>query len=207
MSLEAVIFDFGGVILDIDYTATVRALSQVLGLESEKFYTQHRQTSLFDDIETGAISEETFYAGLTAMATQPVSQLTLEEAWNAMLGGVRAERLDFVRKVGQRYRIFLLSNTNSIHKRAFDKTLMAVTGSPDGFERLFEKAYFSHLLGKRKPHAAVFEHVLKAHGLSAERTLFIDDSEQHIRGAQSVGLQTYHLQTELLASSLPQRLL
>jgi putative hydrolase of the HAD superfamily len=207
MPIDAVIFDFGGVILDIDYGATVRALSQVLKQEPGSFYSQHRQSPLFDEIETGAISEEAFFRGLEAMAGRKVPHNELEDAWNAMLGGVRRERLDFVRDVSQHHRTFLLSNTNSIHKRAFDRTLAKVLGSCEAFEQLFEKPYYSHLLGLRKPDAAIFEWVLRTHGLRPETTLFIDDSEQHIRGARALGLQTYHLQTELLDSELPARLL
>ncbi len=201
--IDAVIFDFGGVLLDIDYHATARALGALIQPEVSGIFSQAQQSELFDALETGSISEEVFYQGLDALAGRRVERSQWEAAWNAMLGGTRRERLDFVREVSRQRRTFLLSNTNSIHKRAFDKTLAAVLGSAEGFDQLFEKAHYSHLLGLRKPHAEVFRALITQHGLRPERTLFIDDSVQHIKGAQALGLQTYHLQTELLASDLP----
>ena len=101
--------------------------------------------------------------------------------------------LNEIRKTHQ---IFLFSNTNDIHYRSFTSDLEKKFGSKNFLDSIFEKTYFSHLVEKRKPNADAFQLVIQEQGLDPNRTLFIDDSEQHIKGAQLLGIQTYHLVDE-----------
>jgi HAD superfamily hydrolase (TIGR01509 family) len=206
MSVEAVIFDFGGVILNLDYPATDKALRTLLGEEGEIRYTKAYQSHVFDDFETGLIGEEEFYRSLREGSGRDLSIDAINKAWNAMLLDVPAERFDFIRQVAKKYRVFLFSNTNSIHKTAFDKTLEKHLG-PGGFDKLFEKAYYSHSFGMRKPHVETYKALLKDAGLKAETTLFIDDNSDNIEGARKAGLQVLHLTGDLLAEPRLQELL
>ena len=95
--------------------------------------------------------------------------------------------------MGKNMPIYLLSNTNIIHLNAIIPAMESVAGSKDGFEAAFQKVYYSHEVGLRKPHAAIFEHVIDENALVPEKTLFIDDSVQHVEGAKRVGLQVHHL--------------
>ncbi len=199
--IEAVIFDFGGVILDVDYEATTRAMRALLGEAAHLTYTQTDQSVLFDQLEIGQISPETFYRRLSASASQPVTREAIDLAWNAILGETRPERLDFIRRVARHRRVFLLSNTNALHKKAFDPRLSRWLGE-ESFDSLFEKAYYSHLMGLRKPAPEIYQYIVRRHGLTAERTLFIDDSVQNIRGAEAAGLRAYLLKGDLLAAPL-----
>ncbi len=201
MDIEAVIFDFGGVILDVDYEATARAMRELLGEDAHVTFTQTQQSAIFDQLETGQISAESFYKRLMAASQRRVSREEIDEAWNAILGETRQERIDFLRRVATRRRIFLLSNTNSIHKAEFDRRLLPFLQG-QSFDSIFEKAYYSHLMGLRKPHPIIYRYILDRHGLNAERTLFIDDSEANLRGAREAGLQTYLLRGDLLAAPL-----
>ena len=203
MSIEAVIFDFGGVILDVDYEATSLAMLHLLGPEAHLIYTKLQQSIIFDLLEIGQISPTNFYARLSEESGRALDPADVDRAWNAMLGSTRKERLDFIRRVGRYRRIFLLSNTNAIHKAHFDQTLaQAMKGTGEKFDDLFEKAYYSHQMGLRKPRQEIFRYLIQAHGLDPARTLFIDDSEANIRGAEKVGLQVYHLHGELLEAPL-----
>lgn len=196
-AVEAVIFDFGGVIINLDYPATDKALRALLGEEGEIRYTKSFQSNVFDDFEIGAIGEEEFYRSLREGSGKELSKSDIDKAWNAMLLDVPAERLDFIRAVAKKHRVFLFSNTNSIHKTAFDKTLEIQLGK-GGFDKLFEKAYYSHSFGMRKPHVETYRALLKDAGLKAETTLFIDDNADNIRGAEEAGLQVLHLTGDLL---------
>ncbi|RYZ47479.1 MAG: HAD family phosphatase, partial [Proteobacteria bacterium] len=147
--------------------------------------------------EIGAIGEEAFYRSLREGSGKELSTADINKAWNAMLLDVPSERLDFIRAIARKHRVFLFSNTNSIHKTAFDKTLELQLG-PGGFDKLFEKAYYSHSFGMRKPHVETYKALLKDAGLKAETTLFIDDNADNIRGAAEAGLQVLHLTGELL---------
>lgn len=195
--LEAVIFDFGGVILNLDYPATDKALRALLGESGEVRYTKTHQGKIFDDFETGAIGPDEFYRSIREAAGREVSDEEIRVAWNAMLLDVPAERLQFVRAVAKRYRTFLFSNTNPVHKEAFDLTLTKHLGL-GGFDKLFEQAYYSHSFGLRKPHPETYKAILDKNGLRAERTLLIDDNEANIKGAATAGLQVFHLTGDLL---------
>ena len=192
--VEAIIFDLGGVLLNIDYAATTRYLSQLA--HPGAIYSQHQQTSLFDHFERGEISPAAFRSGLREALSIEVSDQRLDDAWNAMLLDFPPSRLALLQDVAQHWPIFLLSNTNQIHKEAFDKTIAAVA-APHAFDDLFEKAYYSHLMGARKPEAKAFAMVCSENRLNPAKTLFIDDTIGHVQGARQFGLQAYHLQGEI----------
>lgn len=205
-TLEAVIFDFGGVILNLDYPATDKALRALLGESGEVRYTKTQQGRIFDDFEIGLIDAQRFYRSIREAAGREVTDDEIKAAWNAMLLDVPAERFQFVRDVAKRYRTFLFSNTNPVHKEAFDHTLEKHLG-PGGFDKLFEQAYYSHSFGLRKPHAATYKAILDKNGLTASRTLMIDDNLDNIKGAAAAGLQVYHLTGDLLQAAELQNLL
>ncbi len=198
---SAVIFDLGGVLLDINYQATEKALRGLLGPRSDQYYLQTQQSPLFDDFETGRIEPHHFHQGLCELAGITLSSTAITEAWNAMLGRMPQARMAFVQKVAARRRVFLLSNTNAIHKAAFDQIIAAdLPGQP--FDEFFEAAYYSHLIGLRKPDPAIYRYVTDRHGLDPARTLFIDDNPSNVEGARLAGLQAFHLQGDLLLAPL-----
>ena len=188
-----IIFDLGGVIINLSYQATIDKFSELCGRDVAAAYSQKSQVSVFDDIETGKIDANTFYNGLRLYFNIDASNEGLADAWNAMLLDIPQKRIQLLqdlKKAGKR--LFLLSNTNAIHKPIFEQILEKATGlaSLDG---LFEATYYSHLVGDRKPNESIFEHVLKENGLNPTETLFIEDSIQHIEAARRVGIHAYHL--------------
>jgi glucose-1-phosphatase len=192
MAIKNIIFDFGGVILDIDYLKTEEAF-QTLGLSQEQLvYTQKNQSDWFSRIETGQISEQRFLNGLLELLPPNTQVNAIVEAWNALLGNYKSERLQFLLETKTRYRSFLLSNTNAIHERWFTQKLRKEYGTQ--LSDYFEKVYYSHELGMRKPNKEIFEFVLQDNKLLPNETIFIDDSIQHIETAKQLGIQTLHLQ-------------
>ncbi|GGK71866.1 HAD family hydrolase [Rufibacter glacialis] len=191
-SVKNIIFDLGGVIINIDYAKSTDALRAFAAQSTEVDFSQKAQSELFDLYERGDISCAEFRDGLRQEYRITATDEQIDEAWNTMLLDIPAERIALLRALSKQYRLFLLSNTNAIHMKAFNQIVEQAHGIP-GLDGLFEKAYYSHLVRKRKPGAEVFEHILQENGLNAQETLFIDDSIQHIVGAQSVGLQTLHL--------------
>lgn len=190
-----IIFDFGGVILNLDYNRTIDAF-QRLGLKDfEKSYSQLSQTDLFDKFERGEISPKEFRDGLRVVFSNSVSDETLDEAWNAMLLDLPAERLSLLDALRKEKRICLLSNTNEIHVTSFEDELKKAHGHED-LSGFFNQVYYSCRTGMRKPEPRIFEMVVKEQGYNPSETLFIDDSPQHIEGAKSIGLNTYHLRAD-----------
>lgn len=185
---DAVIFDLGGVVLDIDYQRTSDAF-QALGLSDfDEIYSQAQQSGLFDRFEIGSISPQHFVNELLHFLPKGTTPNKVVHAWNQMLLDFPKENIDFLKKLGAQKRIFLLSNTNELHASAFERLFR----NQYGFElkSLFEKAYYSHEIGKRKPDVATFQYLCEKNNLLGGQVLFVDDTEKHIRGAESSGLQT-----------------
>ena len=189
---QAIIFDFGGVIINIDYNATIRAFSD-LGLGSfDEIFSKARQNSLSDDFEKGLISEEVFFESLNKNLDHPVEVAKLRKAWNSMLMDIPQRRIDLLKKINSQMPTFLLSNTNDTHIRAINEYLEE-SHQIRSVHSWFNKVYFSFEINQRKPDAIIFETVLQENNLDPAKTLFIDDSPQHIAAARSLGIQTHHL--------------
>jgi putative hydrolase of the HAD superfamily len=191
--VSAILFDLGGVILNLDYNRTIAAFKN-LGRESfESLYSQAQQNAIFDRLETGEISETYFRDYLISFLGNEVNHEMVDQAWNAMLLDLPQERIDFLRTLKKEYKIYLFSNTNAIHLRKFQEIIQHQYGDAKLLEAVFDKTYYSHIIQKRKPNAAAFEYILKDLGLKAEEVVFVDDSIQHVEGANSVGINAYHL--------------
>ncbi len=187
---KAIIFDLGSVILNINYQNTIDEFTKLGIKNAANFYSKKVQTDLFDKIETGKISSSEFLKSIQKETkNKNINQLKM--AWNAMLLDLPEERLRLIKKLNNNHNIYLLSNTNAIHIDSFKKQL----GNTKWLEfcKLFDKMYLSYELGLKKPNVKIFEHILEDQKLKAEDVFFIDDSPQHIAGAEKLGIQCHHL--------------
>lgn len=190
---ENIIFDLGGVLLNIDYDLTARAFKDLGLMSFDDIYSQKQQSGLFDRFETGKISSEEFLVEVGAVLPR-ASHQEIVDAWNAMLLDLPIHRLNLLNELGKEHRIFLLSNTNEIHEEAFLNIIKRAYGSNVLFDH-FEVVHLSHKIGYRKPDAECFEFVLETSSLRPEETIFIDDSVQHIEGAKNLGIRSFLLQS------------
>ncbi len=187
--VDAVIFDLGGVLLNLDYDRTVRALSALGANDARELYSRTKQIDLFDRFERGEVSSPDFRRELKAHLGTNAPDAALDAAWNALLLDVPDETVALLKRLKKTRRTFLLSNTNEIHLSGFLRDFAQRHGSRHGeFDALFERAHYSHLMGMRKPEARIFEHLVGEHSLERKRTLFIDDNEHNVRAAREVGL-------------------
>ncbi|MDX5421591.1 MAG: HAD family phosphatase [Hymenobacteraceae bacterium] len=195
-NVKNIIFDLGGVIINIDYGKSIKELQKLCDGKCDIEFSQREQSELFDLYETGTSSSEEFRDSLRKTYSIEASDEEIDEAWNAMLLDIPQERIDLLLELGKKYRIFLLSNTNAIHLKRFNE-IVAHSFTIPSLDSLFEQSYYSHLVGKRKPDAEIFEQILTENDLNKAETLFIDDSIQHIKSADKLGIQTLHLQPPL----------
>ena len=189
---DTIILDLGGVLINVDYTASARAFAQLGYSGFDELYNKSKQDGLFDRFETGAISPAQFRDRIRQLAQLELTDAQIDGCWNAMLGSIPPERITMVKDLKERYEVLLLSNTNAIHVPAFEAIVAKENGISD-FKGLFDGAHFSCEMGMRKPNTDIFEHVLSVHGADPKRTLFIDDSIQHVEGARNAGLHSEHL--------------
>lgn len=190
--IKNIIFDLGGVLLDIDYQRTIDAFKK-LGIENfEEMFSQFKADELFEKLETGDITEADFYSAIKSRTNAKISNAEIEIAWNALLMDFRTESLQFLEKLSKSYKLYLLSNTNSIHLKCFKQLFVEQTRKPL-LDEYFIKAWYSNEVGLRKPHASIFQFVLDDENLVAEETLFIDDTLMNIEGALKLGFKTHHL--------------
>ncbi len=193
LKFNAIIFDLGGVILNIDYTKTINFFKQLGVANFDELYTQAKQNHIFDQFEKGQITENEFRDYIKTKANVKLSNQQIDDAWNAMLLDLPEHRIHFLEQLKKKYPIYLYSNTNAIHYKAFQNIIKQQYGTADLLENIFNDTFYSHLIGLRKPHKEGFLHIIEKHNLKPETTLFIDDTEQHINGGKKVGLKTLWL--------------
>lgn len=200
--IKNIIFDLGGVLLNINYQKTADAFVQLGFHDFNSMYTQYTADEIFSKLETGKISNQDFYDSLQAKAAQPIPVEDLQTAWNAMLLDFRTESLEKLRQLKKDYRIFLLSNTNDIHWQAF-QTLFTQSTGEDSLDQYFHKAYYSHQVGLRKPNADIYAFVAADAAVEMAETIFIDDSYNNIEAAAALGFQTHLLLADEKIEALP----
>lgn len=190
-NIKNIIFDYGNVIFSLDFLKSQSAWEKLGINNANQFYGHKVQDSIFDAFERGEISSADFRNHIRQnVSDRPITDQQIDDAWNSLLVGIADGNHQLLLSLKPRYRTFLLSNINAIH---YDYIMNYLKTDFDfnGNDHLFEKTYYSHLIGKRKPDVAIFEQVLDENNLNPTETLFIDDSPQHIAGAQQLGIQTY----------------
>jgi len=185
--IKNIIFDLGGVILDLEYIRTTSAFIDLGIKDFDKIYSQKLQQHFFDDFEKGNITATQFRKEVKKHLDSIVSDDSIDAAWNAMLLTIPPSRIELLKQIQNKYRIFLLSNTNEIHIKAFQEILKRDFGK-DILIEVFEKCYYSSMVRLRKPEPEIFNYVIEQNNLKLSDTLFIDDSIQHVMGALEVGL-------------------
>lgn len=199
--IKNIIFDLGGVIINLDYGLTIYEFNRISDVPFESIYTQGKQAEFFNLFDTGKISEFEFFTEIRKQLRYEGSDEDLLLAWNAMLLDIPEERLDMLIEMKQNYQTFLLSNTCETHIDAFERDLYIEHGVKN-FNDYFDHVYYSCRVGMRKPDKAIFEMVLSKNKLKPEETVFIDDSEQHVKAAGECGINSFLLPATMDVSEL-----
>lgn len=198
---DAIIFDLGGVILDLDIAGYRSQMAAAIGYPELGNPMTAKAPQFFYDLERGLITKDQFVAAAKAHAMAErqfaVDEQTFLAAFNSICKGVVPARLDFLMQLRQRYRLFLLSNTNALHAAAFEPMFTAINPERP-IASYFDQVFYSHELNERKPDKAAYEAVLARAQLTPEKTVFVDDLEANIIAANALGIRGHHLTGELL---------
>lgn len=189
--IKTLVFDLGGVILDLAVDKTIAAFANLAGIPIEKATEIFHASPEFNLYEKGGMTDQQFRNFLKRAYTPNSSDAEIDKAWNQMLRSIPVAKLNLLETLKSNYQVFLLSNTNEIHLTYINSTLLP-TGVTS-LDQYFHKAYYSHRMLKRKPDAEIFEQVLNENNLTPGETLFLDDNLMNIKGAESVGIKTVHV--------------
>ncbi len=186
-----ILFDLGGVIVDINVQATFRAFYE-LGFPADLMQYPHAMsTDLFFRYETGKLDTDQFRDAIRKSTGVEMSNRAFDEAWNAMLVGIPKERTVLLKRLSEQYALYMLSNTSSLHVEVFEKMYRKVAGV--SMHEVFTKIYYSHEIGWHKPDREAWEFVVKDAGIRPGETLFLDDNIHNIKVAQELGFQAIHI--------------
>ena len=199
--IKNIIFDLGGVVLDIDESIICKELEK-MGINTAELLHSKDFFDIMSYFDMGIYTAPTFRRKMKALIGQEkMTDQKFDSIWNAMLLDIPRERIEAIEKVKKHYKIFLMSNSNIIHYDLYVRDLQLRFGYNE-FDELFHKSYFSFAEHLEKPDPRFFELILDHEGLQPEETLFIDDTETNIKAAKTLGIQTYHIGREELVRNL-----
>lgn len=188
-SVQNIIFDLGGVILNIDPDLTLQAFAKISGKPvSEVIQIMQSKKAVMQQYEIGAVNDQELKENLLHPKVFQVTDQQFEEAWNMLLLDIPKERIDLLLSLKNNYRLFLLSNTNHLHWKRFNEILNSSTHL-SGFKSLFEEVYYSFELRMRKPDHNIYAHILQDKKLIPAQTAFIDDLDENVQAALDLGMQ------------------
>ena len=199
--IKNIIFDLGGVILDIDENIVYKELEK-MGINTLELARSKEFMDIMSKFDTGLYTAPTFRKKTKALlGLEKMTDQKFDAIWISMLLDIPRERIEAIEKVKKHYKIFLMSNSNVIHYDLYVRDLQLRFGYHE-FDELFNKSYFSFAEHLEKPDPRFFELILDHEGLLPEETLFIDDTAANIEVAKSLGIKTYHISREELVRNL-----
>jgi HAD superfamily hydrolase (TIGR01509 family) len=185
-SADALLFDLGRVVLEIDFSRALACWAGHAGCEPTHLIGRFSQNDIYKRHERGEISDAEFFAASRASLGIDVSDAQFLEGWNAIFAGEMPNIAPLLARAAQRLPLYAFSNTNRAHEAHFSVHFAGVLGH-------FQKLFLSSTIGLRKPDAEAYDHVVKAIGVPAARIVFFDDVMENIEGAKARGLLAVHV--------------
>lgn len=188
-NITTLIFDFGGVLINLDLAQCIQNFKQ-LGLQNfEQYLSNFGQKGFFLQFENGEIGIEEFRAHIRNLCPTPLSNAQIDQAWCSFLCDIPNEKLEMLLELKKKFKVLMLSNTNPLHIDVSAAGEFARVGkTKDDF---FDKCYLSYEMGMVKPNTDIFEALLADAGVRTDECLFLDDGSKNIETAQKLGIQSY----------------
>ncbi len=190
MQLKTIIFDLGGVLIDLDRDACVRSFEQLGVIDADSYLSAYLQRGIFLELEEGKLSNETFCHELRKLSVNKnITDQQIQDAWCSFLLDIPAYKLDLLLELRKKYQVFMLSNTNRMVSDYYTDHIFTRQGRT--IDDYFDRRYVSYEIGCVKPDARIFEHLIADSGINPQEALFLDDGEKNIIAAKALGFQTY----------------
>lgn len=188
-SIENIIFDWGGVITELCYECCRKAFLELGVINFSENYIDLLRIPIFTEFETGKINEIQFRNFIRLNSKNNLRDEEIDNAWCKMLGDTPNQRIEIIKKLKNKHFTILMSNTNSIHVNYYNNYLFKNFGI-NNFNEIFNKVYYSHEIGKRKPDIDFFKYIIEKNNLNPHKTIFLDDNIENIKSASSLGIKT-----------------
>jgi glucose-1-phosphatase len=185
-SADALLFDLGRVVLDIDFSKAIACWAGHAGCEADDIVRRFVRAEAYRHHEIGKISDAAYFASLRGSLGIGISDAQFLEGWNAIFAGEMPGIAPLLKRAAERVPLYAFSNTNNAHVEHFSVAYADVLGH-------FRELYLSSTIGLRKPDAAAYDHVVKAIGMPASRIVFFDDLAENVEGARARGLAAVHV--------------
>jgi putative hydrolase of the HAD superfamily len=189
-NIKTIIFDLGGVLINLDKEASVRTFRELGLLNAYEYLDSYLQKGIFLELEEGKLSNEEFCDKFRALSVNKnITNKQIEEGWCKFLLDIPGYKLDLLLELRKKYRVFMLSNTNRIVSAYYTKYIFTQQGYT--IDDYFDRRYLSYEIGCVKPRPGIFEYMIADSGICPQEALFLDDGEQNIIAAKDLGFQTY----------------
>ena len=174
---DALLFDLGRVVLDIDFRRATASWAGHAGCEPAELAARFAVDEALRRYESGKISDDAYFAGLRRLLGVELSDAQLLEGWNAIFVGAIPGIAPLLARAARHLPLYALSNTNPPHVAYFSSAYADLLGH-------FREMYMSSTIGHLKPDAAAYDHVVRAIGAPAERIVFFDDLAENVESAR-----------------------
>jgi putative hydrolase of the HAD superfamily len=192
--IKNIIFDLGNVLIPLQGEKASKIFWELMTDEARQLdISSFQSLDLFLEYETGKISTDKFLDSINPFFKHGVTNGDIMNAWDTILGDFPPEHVTLLKRLGEKYRLFALSNTNEMHVAKIETQIPEVNHIGD----LFEKLYYSHMEGLRKPQSELYQRVLNENNLIPSETLFADDLFLNIETAKKLGIQTLHVTPDI----------
>lgn len=189
--IKHILFDLGGVLLDINQQKCIDAFVELGAEDIVKHINRFGSKSFFGDLELGKIGESQFRDEVRKIIKNEISDEQIDKAWNSIILDFPKKRIDMLDRLKGKYNLLVLSNTNSIHVRCYESMVMAHTGRH--MNTYFDRIFYSHELGLVKPSAEIFNEILRLSGAKAHEVLLIDDAPANTEAALKLGFNVINI--------------
>jgi glucose-1-phosphatase len=185
--IKNIIFDLGGVLLNINPLLSLLELEKISGIRQGELILELASEQIFEKFDTGRLNPVEFRRDLCKILNRNVSDSEIDRIWNKLLLDIPPHRVKLLQELKNNYKVFMLSNTNSIHFEHYTREFLEIYGF--NLVDLFDRVFVSHEIGIHKPDAGIYTFVLEHANLDATETVFFDDSSANIEAAELLGIR------------------
>lgn len=190
-NIKNLIFDLGGVIIDIRRQNCIDALRKLGMPDADQFLGDSIQKGPFLSLEDGSITAAQFRDELRARISRPVTDDDIDHAFGKFLVEIPVDRLRMLESLHHRYRLYILSNTNPIMWNSGIRQLFEADGH--NREYYFDGEVASFKARCVKPHKEIFQYAIDHLGINPAESLFFDDSIDNVNASREIGFNAVHV--------------